>query len=524
VPLAYNSVAAEQDFWTEHWGGQSLGNLLAIARTSPLIDLITASLSARGRVLAAGCGLGQYVLLLRERGWAAVGMDWSQPALAACRRLTPAPLAATELRALAVRDGAFAAYVSLGVVEHDPAGLDAILAEARRALESGGVALVSVPYLNGARRAAAPWIMYRNRAIRRRGGRFYQYAFSRRELVAALARHGFVVRSAACLRFRAAAALAILPAMTEPSYRLVDLGDRRVLTVDGREHSTRYSERVIRMLIERKGVRRAPPYFAYKETRGRHFLGPLFRYLRSRGARGLSVLEIGCSFGHITEYVAEHPEVGALYTFDTDSAFVAMTRAKVEELGLARVREVAQFSNDATRRLPYEDGRFDLVLAVGVVEHLPLRNRRAQVDEYYRVLARGGHIAILDTPNRLFPLETHSVGLPLIQWLPPRLAYRYARLGRPRKFADVTYEGFVADGTGWVNAMLWDCLPSSGRRGLLDVTEEAGYGWRFFCDTARSRTRRAVLPAFALLCGALKTLGQPPSLCLPYLNLLFRKL
>ena len=312
--------------------------------------------------------------------------------------------------------------------------------------------------------------------------------------------------------------------MTEPSYRLVDLGDRRVLTVDGREHATRYSERVVRMLIERKGARRAPPYFSYKETRGRHFLGPLFRYLRTRGARNLSVLEIGCSFGHMTEYVAEQPEVGELYTFDTDPAFVAMTRAKVEELGLARVRDVAQFANDETRRLPYPDARFDLVLAIGVIEHLPLRNRRAQVDEYYRVLARGGHIVILDTPNRLFPLETHSVGLPLIQWLPPRPAYWYARLGRPRKFRDVRYEAFVADGTGWVNATLWDCLPSTGMRGLLDVTEEAGYGWRFFSETARSRTRRTLLPLFAVTCAALRAAGQPPSLCLPYLNLLFRKL
>ncbi len=312
--------------------------------------------------------------------------------------------------------------------------------------------------------------------------------------------------------------------MTEPSYRLVDLGDRRVLTVDGREHATRYSERVVRMLIERKGARRAPPYFSYKETRGRHFLGPLFRYFRARGVRNLSVLEIGCSFGHMTEYVAEQPEVGELYTFDTDPAFVAMTRAKVEELGLARVRDVEQFANDETRRLPYPDARFDLVLAVGVIEHLPLRNRRAQVDEYYRVLARGGHIVILDTPNRLFPLETHSVGLPLIQWLPPRPAYWYARLGRPRKFREVRYEDFVADGTGWVNATLGECLPSTGMRGLLDVTEEAGYGWRFFSDTARSRTRRTLLPLFAVMCAALRAAGQPPSLCLPYLNLLFRKL
>jgi SAM-dependent methyltransferase len=312
--------------------------------------------------------------------------------------------------------------------------------------------------------------------------------------------------------------------MSTPAYHLVDLGDRRVLTVDGREYETRYSERVIRLLIERKGVRRTPPYFGYKDTRGEHFLGPLFRYLRGRRASGLSVLEVGCSFGHMTEYVAEQPEVAEIRCFDTDPVFVDIVRAKVEELGLERVREVALFGNDETRRLPWPDGRFDLVLVVGVVEHLPARNRRAQVDEYYRVLAPGGHIAILDTPNRLFPLETHSVGLPLVQWLPPRLAYAYARLARRSKFGGVSYESFVADGTGWRNATLADCLPSRGAAGLVDVTEEAGYGWRFFRDTARSRTRRALLPLFAAIAAALRAAGRSPSLCLPYLNLLFRKL
>ncbi|HEX2437640.1 MAG TPA: class I SAM-dependent methyltransferase [Methylomirabilota bacterium] len=306
-------------------------------------------------------------------------------------------------------------------------------------------------------------------------------------------------------------------------FRIVDLGDRRVLETGGRQYPTHYSTRVVEMLIARKGVRRAPLYFDFKETRGRHFLAPLFGYLRGRGATGLRVLEIGCSFGHMTEYLAEQPEVAALTTFDTDPAFVALTRAKVEELGLTVVREVRHLDQEETRQLPWPAGAFDLVLAIGVVEHLPARWRRAQVDEYYRVLARGGHLAILDTPNRWFPLETHSVGLPLVQWLPPRLAWRYARLGRPRTYGAVGFAEFVADGTGWRNATLADCLPSTGRGDLEDVTEESGYGFRFFRATARSRARRAALPIFAAAAGVLRAIGQPPSLALPYLNMILRK-
>jgi SAM-dependent methyltransferase len=177
--------------------------------------------------------------------------------------------------------------------------------------------------------------------------------------------------------------------MAEP-FRILDLGDRRVLETDGHRYPTRYSARVIRMLVERKGPHRAPLYFDFKETRGRHFLGPLFAHLRSQGRHGLRVLEVGCSFGHMTEFLAEQPEVTSLATFDTDAAFVELTRAKVDELGLDMVREVRHLDQSATCALPWADGAFDLVVAVGVIEHLPERYRRQQVDEYYRVLAAAG--------------------------------------------------------------------------------------------------------------------------------------
>ena len=87
----------------------------------------------------------------------------------------------------------------------------------------------------------------------------------------------------------------------------------------------------------------------------------------------------------------------------------------------------------------------------------------------------------------------------------------------------MSFEVFTADGTGWRNATLAECLPSTGWTGVMDVTEEAGYGWRYFRETARSRTRRALLPLCGALAGALAAAGQPPSLALPYLNLLFRR-
>jgi SAM-dependent methyltransferase len=166
--------------------------LLRVARASPLTGLIERHLPAGGPVLEAGCGLGQYVLLLRERGRAALGADWSLEALRAGARLG-APLAVMDLRSLAVRTGALAAYLSLGVVEHDPEGPDAIVREAARVLPRGGALLLSVPYWNGVRRLAAPYLRRQGRRTRAAGGQFYQYAFTRAELGRLLDAQGFTV-------------------------------------------------------------------------------------------------------------------------------------------------------------------------------------------------------------------------------------------------------------------------------------------------------------------------------------------
>ena len=56
---------------------------------------------------------------------------------------------------------------------------------------------------------------------------------------------------------------------------------------------------------------------------------------------------------------------------------------------------------------------------------------------------------------------------------------RMPKLGRPGRMRGVDYAGFVMDGTGWRNASLSECLPSSGWRDLEDVTEEAGLRLEF---------------------------------------------
>jgi len=82
--------------------------------------------------------------------------------------------------------------------------------------------------------------------------------------------------------------------------------------------------------------------------------------------------------------------------------------------------------------LPFEDDTFDVAFSNAVVEHVGGREeQRRFVTELCRVAPR----VFVSTPNRWFPVETHTL-VPLVHWLP--------RVGRDRVFGALrrrTWEG-----------------------------------------------------------------------------------
>jgi hypothetical protein len=58
---------------------------------------------------------------------------------------------------------------------------------------------------------------------------------------------------------------------------------------------------------------------------------------------------------------------------------------------------------------------------------------------------------------------------------------------------------------------------------LRDLTEEIGYGYGFFARHAKSWKGKAARPLLAALRALARWLDVPPSLFLPYLNLVFLK-
>lgn len=285
-------------------------------------------------------------------------------------------------------------------------------------------------------------------------------------------------------------------------YEIKDLGNERVLAIGNKEYHTYYSKKIIELLIQRKGIARAPQYFTHKSERAK-FLDPLFNYL-NQNKKSLKVLEVGCSAGHITEYLNDQACVEEIYTFDIDKVFVEITRIKKTELGLQKAKSIDHFSSDEILRLPYKDNFFDVIIVLAVVEHLPFENRYVYVDSYYRKLKLGGIIGFWDTPNRYFPFERHSIGLPFIQRLSPQCAYIYAKLFG--KLKRISFSEFVRMGTGWRNATYYELLPKTLMIDVKDISEEAGY----FCKNS-------------LINLISKFSGAPAAFFTPNLNVIFRK-
>jgi ubiquinone/menaquinone biosynthesis C-methylase UbiE len=148
-------------------------------------------------LLDAGCGDGSWVEFLREKGYAAEGLD-SSPALVERLRASYPEAQWTEgdIRHMPYPDSRFDAVVSWGVIEHDEAGPAAALLEIFRVLKAGGVTIVTVPLDTPAQRRSAAILRHRPGAAHA----FFQYLMTIDELKTELRNSGFEVIDAAPLR------------------------------------------------------------------------------------------------------------------------------------------------------------------------------------------------------------------------------------------------------------------------------------------------------------------------------------
>jgi len=179
-----------ENYWSKVW--TNLGGPKAVLDKIPSTDeykLIRHYLKPASKILDGGCGLGDWVLALSSEGFDVTGVDISRSTISQLNTIFPEScFLFGDIRSLPFPDDVYDVYMSLGVFEHFESGPQACLLEAYRLIKPGGLLFISVPHdnlrhslLNLFVHSARPSQQYR----------FYQYRFTRNDLVLQVQLAGF---------------------------------------------------------------------------------------------------------------------------------------------------------------------------------------------------------------------------------------------------------------------------------------------------------------------------------------------
>lgn len=99
---------------------------------------------SRGRILDVGCGTGEFLAAMKQRGWDVIGLEPSAIAAAHAREALGLDVRAETLKDADLPEASFDVITLWTVLEHVYAPLSTLRA-ARRLLRPGGLLLISIP-------------------------------------------------------------------------------------------------------------------------------------------------------------------------------------------------------------------------------------------------------------------------------------------------------------------------------------------------------------------------------------------
>jgi 2-polyprenyl-3-methyl-5-hydroxy-6-metoxy-1,4-benzoquinol methylase len=156
----------------------------------------------------------------------------------------------------------------------------------------------------------------------------------------------------------------------------------------------------------------------------------VFGFVPKERFAGRRLLDLGCGSGSSSVVLARALPDTEIVGVELNARLLKLAQARVAHYGLRNVRFEA---SPCGTRLPEDIGTFDFIVFSAVYEHLLPRERVELMPHVWAGLRLGGVLFVNQTPHRYFPIDTHSSGLPLVNYLPNRLAHwavmRFSRRG-----------------------------------------------------------------------------------------------
>ena len=156
----------------------------------------------------------------------------------------------------------------------------------------------------------------------------------------------------------------------------------------------------------------------------RHVQFDIFSYVPAQWFEGKRVLDFGSGCGASTVVLARMLPAGHFVGVELDDDRTAIARRRADHY---EFRNTDFFTSPDSKRLPANIGVFDAIILNAVWEHLLPDERKPLLDLLWQHLSPDGLLFVCETPHRYWPVESHTTGIPLLNYMPDRLAVRIAR-------------------------------------------------------------------------------------------------
>ena len=213
----------------------------------------------------------------------------------------------------------------------------------------------------------------------------------------------------------------------ESGRRRLHLTSKRGLFVPVATWETSYPVDLIALILEKTGVWVLDEIMRDEDPRyvAHGMRWEVLSYLEEGALENVRILDFGSGSGASTMVLARLAPSARIVGVELDRDFVEIARARARFHGVDHRVDFLD-SMDPTG-LPEGLGTFDYIVMTGVFEHLLPEERIRVMPQLWRCLKVEGMLFVNQTPHRWFPLEHHTTGLPLINYLPAALAGPMAR-------------------------------------------------------------------------------------------------